>query len=95
MALEGMLGFEKQGNRVRVNPCIPAEWPGFTLRYRHGRSLYTIHVLNPHGVTGGALSLTVDGVENEDDWIDLSDDGHDHAVSVVLGTQQAPATAST
>jgi cellobiose phosphorylase len=85
VALEGMLGFEKQGNRMRLNPCIPAEWPEFTLQYRHGRSQYTIHVRNPHGATGGVLTLTVDGAQSVDGWIDLSDDGRDHMVSVALG----------
>jgi cyclic beta-1,2-glucan synthetase len=87
VALEGMLGFEKQGSRLRMNPCIPAEWPGFTLHYRHGGSLYAIHVRNPHGVTGGVTAVTVDGARRDDVWIDLVDDGRDHAVSVVLGPQ--------
>jgi hypothetical protein len=33
--LEWILGFRVRENRVTLVPCVPAEWPGFTIQYRH------------------------------------------------------------
>jgi cyclic beta-1,2-glucan synthetase len=85
VALEGILGFEKRGERVRVDPCIPKAWPSFTIDYRHGTSSYAIDVQNPHGVSRGVSAVTVDGVDAPSGWIDLVDDGSRHSVAVVLG----------
>jgi cellobiose phosphorylase len=30
-----------------MNPVIPATWEGFSLRYRHGETIYAIQVENP------------------------------------------------
>jgi cellobiose phosphorylase len=87
VALEGILGFEKRGERVRVDPCIPRAWPGFTIDYRCGASSYAIDVRNPDGVSRGVKSVTVDGVDVPGGWVDLADDGLPHTVAIVLGAQ--------
>ncbi len=87
-ALEGMLGFEKAGSRLRFDPCIPATWPGFTLDYRHGTASYAIDVRNPDGVSRGVATVTVDGIELSDGWITLMDDGMRHAVVIALSAGQ-------
>ena len=87
-ALEGMLGFEKAGGRLRFDPCIPTTWPGFTLDYRHGTSSYAIDVRNPDGVARGVATVTVDGIESSDGWITLMDDGVRHAVVIALSAGQ-------
>jgi cyclic beta-1,2-glucan synthetase len=85
VALEGILGFEKRGDQLRIDPCIPASWPGFSLDYRHGTSRYAIDVRNAAGVSRGVISTTVDGVELPNGWIDLVDDHAKHSVVVTLG----------
>ncbi len=85
VALEGILGFEKRGARLRLDPCIPGAWPGFTLDYRYGASTYSIDVRNTHGVSRGVTAVTVDGADASDGWIELRDDGLRHIVIVVLG----------
>ena len=85
VALEGILGFEKRGQRIRLDPCIPAAWPGFALDYRFAGSVYSITVSNPRGVSRGVASTTVDGAAVSDGWIELVDDGSRHTVVVVLG----------
>jgi cyclic beta-1,2-glucan synthetase len=88
VALEGILGFEKRGRSVRIDPCIPKAWPGFTIDFRHGASAYAIEVHNPNGVSRGVSSATLDGVEAANGWIDLIDDGSRHSVAIVLGARQ-------
>lgn len=85
VALEGILGFEKRGSRLRLDPCIPAAWPGFALEYRFGGSTYSIDVRNPDSVSRGVTALTLDSAHVVDGWIDLADDGLPHVVTVMLG----------
>jgi cellobiose phosphorylase len=46
--IESILGVRRSGSQLLLKPCIPAEWPGYTVKYRHGRSVYWIEVQNPH-----------------------------------------------
>ncbi|HEV8496590.1 MAG TPA: hypothetical protein VGQ56_07010, partial [Gemmatimonadaceae bacterium] len=85
VSLEGVLGFEKRGARLRLDPCIPAAWPGFAIDYRFGTSTYAIDVQNPDGVSRGVAWVTVDGHAAQDGLVNLVDDGLRHTVIVVLG----------
>jgi cyclic beta-1,2-glucan synthetase len=87
VALEGLLGFQKEGESLLLNPCIPRAWPGFELRYRHGRTMYEIAVQNRHGAGRGVTRIALDGVDLDgaDARIPLKDDGATHRVSVTLG----------
>ncbi len=86
VALESLLGFTLRGDRLTLDPCIPPTWPAFTIRYRHGRSLYEVRVHNPEGVECGVASVTVDGASMADFAIPLKDDGRTHAVEIVMGS---------
>ncbi len=83
--LESMLGFQKLGSALRLDPCIPRHWERFAIRYRHGNSLYRIRVENPKGVCRGVSRIELDGVPLEADaLIPLCDDGREHEALVVL-----------
>ncbi len=84
VALEGVLGFEKRGCHLRMDPCIPSAWPFFTLEYRYGTTVYVIEVRNPGHVSRGVASVTVDGSVAPEGIIELNDDGLRHAVIVTL-----------
>ncbi len=85
VALEGMLGFAKRGDRLEIDPCIPAAWQQFTIGYTYGASTYAIEVRNPDGVCRGVSGVTVDGAVAADRTIVLLDDGAAHTVIVTLG----------
>ena len=83
--IESLLGLEREGDRLRFAPCLPAQWREFALRYRHGRSCYEITVrqtANPGEPASGAACVTLDGVEQRDGWIVLVDDGLEHRAIV-------------
>jgi hypothetical protein len=42
--IEEVLGLQVRGSQMRINPVIPATWQGFSLRYRHGETIYAIQV---------------------------------------------------
>jgi cyclic beta-1,2-glucan synthetase len=85
VVLEGLLGFVKRGDCLRMDPCIPSEWDGFTLEYRYGATTYAIDVRNPKHVSRGVSGVSVDGIPATDGGVTLVDDGLRHSVTVVLG----------
>jgi cyclic beta-1,2-glucan synthetase len=59
------------------------DWREFHIEYRHGRSRYTIAVLNPDAIEGGVVETRLDGRPlPPSSTIELVDDGRDHAVEV-------------
>jgi cellobiose phosphorylase len=85
VALEAILGFRRAGDRLTLDPCIPGDWEGFELTYRHRTATYRIAVANPQGVERGIRAVTLDGSPLDGDAIPLTDDGRVHEVRVVMG----------
>ena len=88
--LEAVLGFHRQGDKLRIDPCIPREWPGFQLTYRHRGaqhvSCYEVSVENPGKVCRGVKEIELDGqTMAAGDAVDLVDDGLTHKLRIVLG----------
>ncbi len=83
LALETILGFQKRGDSLIINPCIPAHWEGFTIDYRHGNTNYSIAIKNPNGIQAGVTKLSLDG-RDIDGALPLEDDGLDHQVIATL-----------
>jgi cyclic beta-1,2-glucan synthetase len=83
--LEWILGFRVQGEALILEPCIPKAWPGFEIVFRHRSATYTIRVENPHGVSRGIASASLDGVALAGARVQLVDDGDTHDLRVVLG----------
>lgn len=83
--LEAILGFTKHGDRLTMNPCIPAVWDGFTIEYVYKSATYSIEVRNPSHVERGVKSVTVDGASVADGVIRLIDDTAHHAAVVEMG----------
>jgi cyclic beta-1,2-glucan synthetase len=80
-----ILGFARKAEYFTVNPCIPEDWPGFSMKYRYGSTIYMIEVANPNRVQGGIVKVTLDGQQVPSDRIPLVDDGKEHQVIVTLG----------
>jgi cyclic beta-1,2-glucan synthetase len=92
VGLEAILGFTKRGNTLEMDPCIPANWPEFSVVYKCGSCSYSITVRNPHGAERGVATTSLDGTTLSGP-IPLTDDGQRHEVIVTLGppTQPQPA----
>jgi cyclic beta-1,2-glucan synthetase len=84
--IEWILGLRKEGNSLRIDPCIPPSWPGFRANYRYGTTRYEISVDNPAGLTGRVGRIAIDGAEVlSTSVIPLVDDGRTHQISVLIG----------
>ena len=75
---------------MQVNPVIPATWPGFNLRYRHGETIYAIQVENPHGYQRGVAWVEMDGKRVIGGVIPLERGLVKHQVIVRMGGPEPP-----
>lgn len=90
LIVESLLGLQRVADRLRVVPCIPAEWPGYTLDYRYGGTVYHIEVTQTLIATGASTQrLSLDGVVQGEEGIALVDDDVAHRVEVTLHTAAA------
>ncbi|PYK51408.1 MAG: hypothetical protein DME51_03255 [Verrucomicrobia bacterium] len=85
--LEEILGFQRRGNTLTINPVIPKDWSGFRLRYRFQNTIYRIAVENPEHCSRGVTLVELDGVAAADKIVTLHDDALPHEVRVVLGIE--------
>ena len=56
-----ILGIRPGLDGLVVDPCIPANWPSFSVRRRFRGATYDIEVANPRGVCRGVHRMVVDG----------------------------------
>ena len=91
VGLEAILGFVKRGDRLFIEPRVPASWPEFTIEYRYGASVYTILVQRASGSEDGKGRVTLDGRELHEPGIPLMDDGAAHEVRVGMSEACPPA----
>ena len=90
LVLESLLGVRREGDRLRLAPCIPADWKGFTIHYRYFETTYRITVSqSPAGAQGAQrpVGLRVDGVVQPGMEIPLVDDRQDHRVELGVVAQ--------
>jgi cyclic beta-1,2-glucan synthetase len=85
LGIEAILGVRREGDWLRVDPCIPRTWPGFEVTYRFGQTTYQIRVENPAGVCRGVKQVLLDGEVLPDFRIPLIDENRQHHVVVSLG----------
>jgi cellobiose phosphorylase len=83
---ESLLGLRLTADRLRLAPCLPADWPGFQLRYRYRATVYHITVRQTRGARAG-MRVSVDGVAQAEPTILLLDDRLEHRVEVDLQQQ--------
>ncbi len=79
-----ILGIKPDWDGLRIDPCIPHGWDGYTVRRRFRGAEYEIRISNPDHVCRGVKKLTVDGKEIEGCVIPAFPDGT-HQVEAVLG----------
>jgi cyclic beta-1,2-glucan synthetase len=85
VGLEAILGIKRLGDRLQIDPCIPANWPEFGIKYRFGEARYHIHVVNPGQVNRGVVDIDLDGQKLAGNSVPLVDDNQVHQVKVRLG----------
>jgi cellobiose phosphorylase len=80
-----ILGIRPDYEGLRIDPCIPKTWGGFSV-LRHFRGCtYRIRVENPRGVCQGVSAIKVDGKLIEGNLLPVFTDDIIHEVDVAMG----------
>ena len=92
LVVESLLGLHLEtttdGARLTFAPCLPADWPGYTLDYRYRETPYRIELTQEGDV--GATEVRLDGELQPQGWLPLRDDAQPHQVSVRLSRPSPP-----
>jgi cellobiose phosphorylase len=80
-----ILGIRPEFEGLRLDPCIPPEWEGFSVERSFRGNRFHIRVYNSQHVSRGVIKVTVDGAEIEGNLVKLEVSGGEHLVEVWLG----------
>jgi cellobiose phosphorylase len=91
LLVESLLGLKLEVDKLRLTPCLPADWKTFKVHYRYRETTYHITVVQiPAGSSD--MRVTVDGIEQKDTVIPLVDDRREHSVEVRLCAAEVEAS---
>ncbi|MDD3187670.1 MAG: glucoamylase family protein [Bacilli bacterium] len=82
IGIEEILGFKKEGNKLKIVPNICSKWSKYSIKYKYESSVYEIFVIN--GVSSGKVEMVLDGKAISDEFITLKDDGLVHKLEVKI-----------
>jgi cyclic beta-1,2-glucan synthetase len=85
LILESFLGINREGDKLRIEPCVPEAWKSFTIHYRFKASMYHIHIHQDELYEPG---MTVDNVVEPTNAIQLINDMQEHTVVITLASRQ-------
>ena len=80
-----ILGIRAEVEGLRIDPCIPAEWPGFKATREFRGMHLNISVSNPQGIQKGVTSISVNDEEIEGAIIPVEKLSDDCDIQVVMG----------
>jgi cellobiose phosphorylase len=85
-AVQYIVGLKPELDGLRIDPCIPHNWPGFSAKRVFRGATYQIEVTNPDKVCRGVRSIKVDGVVvNAAKPLPIAPAGKTVKVEVVMG----------
>jgi cellobiose phosphorylase len=84
-ATKYILGLMPTYQGLRVDPCIPKGWTGFSAKRVFRGAEYRIQVTNPRGVSKGVTAMVVNGQKLEGNLVPLAAPGSVVEVVVTLG----------
>jgi cellobiose phosphorylase len=82
---QSILGIKPDFDGLRIDPCIPPDWDGYTVRRIFRGTSFTIEIRNPNHVSKGVARLTVNGTEIDGNLVPLDARRRDCHVQAVLG----------
>ena len=82
-----ILGIRPELDGLRVDPVLPAAWPGFTATRRFRGAIYEITVRNPKHLRGRAVRVLVDGRQIQGTLVPLARAGVTVRVEIVIGPE--------
>ncbi|MEO8001054.1 MAG: glucoamylase family protein [Arenimonas sp.] len=97
LMLESLLGLKREGNTLSFSPCIPENWTTYSMSYRFAGSTYKIaFIQNLHDDAEKSVETTIslDGIAQTGNKINLIDDYREHMIEVSIGRYRSLAESS-
>jgi cellobiose phosphorylase len=79
-----ILGIRPEYEGLRIDPCIPRAWDGFTVRRTFRGDSYRIVVKNPGHLSRGVAEIRLDGRPLKENLVPPVGDGGAHEVEVIM-----------
>jgi cyclic beta-1,2-glucan synthetase len=92
LVLEFILGLKREGNILRIEPCIPDDWKSVSVSYRYIETLYRIEIVS--GAPDHPAYVTLDGIEQSNGIVHLQNDQKDHDIRVSIPQLKSTALSS-
>ena len=80
-----ILGIRPEHDGLRIDPCLPADWPGYEAVRRFRGATYRIAIRKPVGVTGRITSLLVDRRQIDGNVVSAAPEGSDVTIEGAVG----------
>lgn len=87
-ATQYILGIRPVKDGLQVDPCIPQQWDGYSVRRKFRNAWYEIVIRNPEHVCKGVMVLKMNGREQEGNVIPPQKEGTENKIEVILGNQK-------
>ncbi|TCO76802.1 GH36-type glycosyl hydrolase domain-containing protein [Chromatocurvus halotolerans] len=84
LTIETLLGLDRDGDRLRVTPRVPADWDAYRVHYRFHDTLYHLCFQRVADTAFPGSGVRVDGAECPDRCIPLVNDHAEHHVEIDL-----------
>jgi cyclic beta-1,2-glucan synthetase len=84
VAVETILGLHVVGAHLTVDPCIPATWEGFEIKYHYHTATYHVRIDKLRSVEHGVADVFLNGQPVPEGIVQLADDGESHEVRVLM-----------
>jgi cyclic beta-1,2-glucan synthetase len=82
LGTEMILGLQRLGDSLKIEPHIPPDWTEYQINYRFGKAMYHIRVQRQE--KGAEGSVTMDGKVLTNGLIPLAEDEQTHELVVIL-----------
>lgn len=92
-ATQFILGIQPTHKGLRVNPCIPSGWAGFTVKRIFRGATYLIEVRNPDRICSGVTAIELNGKQTDSPVIPVQPAGTENSVLVTMGSPSKRAAA--
>lgn len=79
-----ILGIRPTYKGLIVDPCIPKEWNGFTVKRKFRGTTYKITVSNPNHISKGVNKIIINGKESDSNFIEAIESKNEVEVNVIM-----------
>ena len=84
-ATQYILGIQPQYNALKIDPCIPNIWKGFTVERIFRKKRFIIKVENPNSMEKGVKEISLNGETIKGNIIPLNNLKQNNEVLVLMG----------